>query len=147
MEVETTRGAGAVHNCCHCWPDHDDDSDDHDDHDDDDDDSDDNDDGDDGDDDDDHDGDNNDDNDDHDDGDDGDDDDDDNDDNDDYSDDHDDLTYPMTTCEYPSCGRKGEMDDLPELCNVSGFSGPGIRLINIINISHKHFSYFPSQTR
>ena len=73
--------------------------------------------------------------------------DDDNDDNDDYSDDHDDLTYPMTTCEYPSCGRKGEMDDLPELCNVSGFSGPGIRLINIINISHKHFSYFPSQTR
>ena len=35
------------------------------------------------------------------------------------------TTYPMTTCECPSCGRKGETDGPRELCNVSDFSGPG----------------------
>ena len=57
------------------------------------------------------------------------DDDDDDDDNDDDGgdvDDDEDLTYPMTTCEYPSCGWKGETDDPHGLCTVSGFSGPEI---------------------
>ena len=30
VEVKTTRGAGAVHYCCHCRPDNDDDDDDYD---------------------------------------------------------------------------------------------------------------------